>query len=184
ISIRQDVTEKRAARDELERRARQQRALAELGQRALSGADLADLMQESARVTAAVLDVDFVSVLNLGPDHQSFVLQAGWGWPEGTVGHFEIANEPSNQAGFTVRSGEPVVSDDLQGETRFRPIPILMEYGVSSSLGVQIDYGEVMFGILSVHAISRRQYSHSDIAFLQGVANVLAAAIRQRRFEM
>ena len=58
-----------------------QETVAVLGQIALASSDLQDLMSQSARRLAEVLEIDFVEVLELEGDGKSLILRAGHGWP-------------------------------------------------------------------------------------------------------
>jgi len=179
----QDVTERREARQELERRARQQAALARLGQGALENPEPSRVIRQGVEAVRETLGVRFVNVLYRRPDRMSFVLESGLGWPAGVVEAYETPNDPGGMAGFVLRSDEPVISSDLAGEVRFEPPRLLLEQGVVSSAAVRIDHGRETFGILSAHATVPRDYDCTDVAFMEGIANVLAAAIRQRRYE-
>ena len=186
IAIKQDVTEKRAVREALELRAQQQAALAELGQAALSDDDPTSLMQRAVDVIAQVLEVEFVSVLYLEPGGEKggekFVVQAGRGWREGVVGSLAIDADSATMSKYVIASGDPVISPDIRFEERFPPPAVLLEHGVRSSVAVPIDYGRETFGILGAHTATAGEHDPTDVAFMQGVANVLAASFRQRRY--
>jgi PAS domain S-box-containing protein len=73
----QDVTDRKEAEHELERRARQQAAIASLGRRALAGADLESLIAAALKTTAETLEVDHVRVIELRSVDRAFMLHAG-----------------------------------------------------------------------------------------------------------
>src|SRR5256712_12804180 len=60
--------------------ARQQDAVAHLGQQALAGAPVRDLMDAAVTLAARVLDVEFGSVLELRPASRTLLPRAGEGW--------------------------------------------------------------------------------------------------------
>ena len=182
IAIKQDVTEKRAVREALELRAQQQAALAELGQAALSDDDLSSLMQRAVDDVAEVLGVEFVNVLYLAPGRDMFVLEAGRGWREGVVGHLEVSADTATMAAYVIDRAGPVISADIPAETRFPPPALLLDHGVRGSVAVPIEYGRETFGILGAHSSAPGERDPTDVAFMQGVANVLAASLRHRRF--
>ena len=166
-----------------EARARQQAAVAELGQRALAGADLLPLMDEAAHAVTATLDVEYCKVLELLPDGQALLLRAGVGWREGLVGHATVGAGAESQAGYILLSSEPVIVEDLATETRFRAAPLLREHHVVSGMSVIIHGWERPFGVLGAHTATRRTFTQDDINFLQSVANVLALALERKRAE-
>jgi PAS domain S-box-containing protein len=168
---------------ELRARARQQAAVAELGQRALAGPDLDSLMSEALAVVAQTVDVEYCSVLELLPDGQTLRLRAGVGWAEGEVGRATVDAGPASPAGYALLSGEPVTTEDLGTETRFAVPAILRDHGVVSSLVVVIRGRDRPFGALSAHATRRRHFTSDDVQFVGSVANVLASALERRRAE-
>ena len=101
--------ERAAAIADLEKRALQQNAVAELSQHALEGRDLATLLDDAVALVPQILDVKFCKVLELMPDGQNLWLRAGAGWKPGFVGK---ATEPAgaeSHAGFTLLPHAPVI---------------------------------------------------------------------------
>ncbi|MGH7268550.1 MAG: GAF domain-containing protein, partial [Candidatus Rokuibacteriota bacterium] len=145
---------------EVRGRARQQAAIAELGQLALTGAAPPTLMDEAIGVVVQTLDVEYGAVFERLPDQAALVLRAGRGWAAGTVGR---ANVPGSAAGVQAA--------------------LLREHGVTSGLTVPIPGGEDVFGVLAAYSTHPRAFGGDDRAFLQSVANVLATAIERRRAE-
>lgn len=180
VAIRQDVTEKQQTMLELQRRALKQQALARLSQAALRTDDQDLLMEQAVEAVAEVLGIDIVNVLRLDEKREHFTLWAGFGWDHGGV--FIVPNTSETQAGFVLRSPEPIISTDLRAESRFRPSSTLLEQGITTSAAVLIDYGEEPYGILSAHSRTNREFTPTQVAFLHNVAHVLAAAIRQRNY--
>src|SRR5512138_2820410 len=72
--------------DRLQIRERQQAAVAELGQRALGGIDLQELMYETASSLATTLEVENTKILELLPSGDALLLRAGVGWKDGLIG--------------------------------------------------------------------------------------------------
>src|SRR5256885_2478699 len=68
----------------LQATARQQEAVAHLGQQALAGAPVRDLMDAAVGLAARVLEVEFGSVLEFRPESRTLVLRAGVGWGDGS----------------------------------------------------------------------------------------------------
>jgi PAS domain S-box-containing protein len=164
-------------------RAKQQEAVAELGQRALSGMPLQELMNEAAVVVAAVLNNEFCKILETLPGGEQMLLRAGVGWRVGLIGKELVEAGPNSQAGYTLLSREPVVMEDLRTESRFRGSSILREHGVASGLSCVIQGAGEPFGVLGTHSSRRRVYSQDDVNFIRSVANVLGEAIWRQRNE-
>ena len=168
---------------ELAARLRQQAVVAELGQRALDGMPLQDLLGYAVEATAQALNVDLCKVLKHLPEQDVFVLKAGVGWAEGLVGAARVGAGSDSQAGFTLLSDEPVVVEDLRTETRFSGPPLLVDHGVVSGISVLLKVDGAPFGVMGVHTAQPREFQQDDVNFLQAVANVLAAAIERRQVD-
>jgi signal transduction histidine kinase len=169
--------------EELRTRARQQAAVVDLGQLALAGAALSALAGEAAALVAATLDVEYTNVLELLTDGETMLLRAGVGWKDGLVGQATVGADLESQAGYTLASAGPVISEDLAEETRFSGPPLLVDHGVVSGMTVLIRGEELPYGVLGAHTTMHRTFSADDIHFLQAMANVLAEAFKGRRVE-
>ena len=163
--------------EQLRATARQQEAVAHLGQQALAGTPVADLEQAAVAIVARILDVEFTSVLEFRPESRTLLLRAGVGWSEGSVGRAVVPADADSHAGYVLRSSGAVVVEDLASDTRFGSAPLLAQHGVASSLSVVVHGKERPFGVLGVHTARRREFTIHDTHFLQAVANVLATTV-------
>jgi len=183
IAIAAVVSERKRIEETLKVRARQQAAVAALGQRSLIIADLPILMNEAVVLVAQTLDVEYCKVLELLPDSTILLLRAGTGWKEGMVGQATVSAGKESQAGYTLLSKEPVIVENLRTEQRFIGMPLLHDHGVVSGMSVIISGQTKPFGVLGTHTIRQRIFTLDDIHFLQAVANVLATAIKHQQAE-
>ena len=177
------ATNARRAEERLQARERQQAAVAELGQKALSTSDLPSLMNEAVELVARTLDLEYAKVLELLPGGDRLLLVAGVGWKEGYAGNATVDAGADLQAGYTLMSHQPVVVEDLSTESRFRGSALLQEHGVVSGVSVIIHGDGGPYGVLEAHSTQQRHFNQDDVSFVQAVANVLASAVRQRRIE-
>jgi signal transduction protein with GAF and PtsI domain len=168
---------------ELAVRARQQAAVAYLGQRALSGIALQALMDETVELTALTLGAEYSHIFQMLPEGDRLLLVAGVGWKEGTVGMATVSAGLDTQAGYTLAATEPVLVEDLSLETRFSEPASLAEPGLVSGMSVTIQGRPQPYGVLGVYTAQRRIYSRDDVNFLLSVANTLAAAIDRKQVE-
>ncbi len=181
LGVVRDITERKLAEKALAERSRQQAAVALLGMRALGTGSWQGLMEETTRVVAQTLGMEFCKVLELLPDRQTLLLRAGVGWKEGLVGRATVGAELHSQAGYTLRSRQPVVMPDVRAETRFSEPPLLHDHGVVSGMSVVIGDPEKPFGVLGVHTAQRRLFDQDDVNFLQAVANLLGEVVERTR---
>ncbi|MCA1738349.1 MAG: PAS domain S-box protein [Actinobacteria bacterium] len=138
VNVLVDISDRKRAQEEMETRARQQAAVAELGRRALTEPDLSALMDEAVEVVAHTLGVEYCKILKLLPEGDDLLLCAGVGWDEGLVGRAKVSAGLDSQAGYTLFTDEPVVVEDLNTESRFSGPPLLREHGVVSGMSTII----------------------------------------------
>ena len=165
------------------RAARQQEAVAHLGQQALAGAPVAELSDAAVALAARALELEFASLLELRPESRTLLLRAGLGWRAGAVGRTILPADADSHEGYVLRSNGQVVVEDLTSERRFGSSPLLTPHGVVSSLSVLVHGKDRPFGILGAHTPHRREFTIHDAHFLQAIANVLATAIDRARTE-
>jgi PAS domain S-box-containing protein len=174
--------------EELAYRLRQQEFLAGFGLFALQAMDLDTLLQEACRIGANGLGGELSKVLEYRPEEDNFFLRAGIGWRPGVIGHAHAAADLGSAAGYCFRTGEAVLSSHLgapaaEGEDRFRASPIMVEHGVRRAINVPIRGRDWSFGVLEIDSPQESKFTQADIAFLQGVANVLSVAMERVRVE-
>jgi PAS domain S-box-containing protein len=172
----------RGVEEELRTRARQQAAVAELGQRALAGIGLEQLLQEAAGVAARELGTQLVSLVELTDDQKGLLVRAGSGWPEGVVGAVMPVGEDA-LAAYALGGHGPVICGDFSTERRFRPSQAQRQLGVVSAMAAPIGAWGHHFGVLSASSTTPRHFSTDDANFAQAVANVVGAAVERVRAE-
>jgi len=180
---RERETSRRQIETEQRTRAAQQAAVAELGQLALTGADVASVMDHATRLVTQTLGAEFCQILEPSADAHALVLKAGVGWNPRTIGHSLSSSPLDSQAGYTLLSNEPVVVEDLRTERRFRAATFLAEHGVVSGVTVLVRGRDKPLDVLGVHSSRPRAFTRSDINFVQAVANVLTSAIERKSDE-
>jgi|FEC22Drversion2_1045045.scaffolds.fasta_scaffold02199_2 two-component sensor histidine kinase len=167
---------------ELGLRLRQQELVAAFSCFALESDDLQAILDEASRTAANGLQVRLAKVLQFLPAEGEFLVRAGTGWKPGVVGHARIGGDKESPAGYAFCTGEPVLANDLGSEPRFRTPQLLRDHGVKSAINVLVT-DDQRFGVLEVDSTNRDEFSTSDLAFLQALANTLSAAIRARERE-
>ncbi|MGM0587403.1 MAG: PAS domain S-box protein [Bacteroidota bacterium] len=174
-----DITEMRLAENQARMRARQQQLIAELGIYAMQELDLQSVLNRTTREVTQLLDVEYCKVLELQPDKDRLLLKAGVGWKKGYVGHAIVQAQERSQAGYTLRSAQPVIVENLDEEERFQGPQLLTEHNVVSGMSTIIHGYEGPYGILGAHCTQQRTFSDDDIHFLQSIANLIAATVER-----
>ena len=162
---------------------RQQTALARFGELALKSNDLDEILAEACRLVGEALGTDLAKVVELQKDGQTLWVRAGVGWKPGVVGHVLLEVEDHISEGHALKTGEAVISANIDEEDRFEYAPFLKENGVKAMANVLIIGADDQppFGILQVDSREPRQFADRDITFLRGYANLLAAAVARLR---
>jgi two-component system cell cycle sensor histidine kinase/response regulator CckA len=177
------VEESSRAEHQLRAAARQQEAVAHLGQQALAGAASGDLFRTAATLLAHGLDIAFSELLELRPQHRSLVMRGGQGWGEGTVNGTIVAADPGTLAGYALTSPSPVVVEDVASETRFTVPPHLEQHGILCGLCVVVQGRDRPWGVLGAYSAQPREFTGPDVLFVQALAHVLATAVERTRIE-
>ena len=162
---------------------RQQMILARFGERALKSDDLDDILTEACRLVGEALGTELAKVVELGADGQTLLVRAGVGWKPGVVGEVKVSLTDALSESHALKTGEPMISPDIDRETRFDYPPFLVDNGVKAVANVVILGGKDQppFGVLQVDSRQPRAFSDSDTNFLRNYANLLAAAVARLR---
>lgn len=171
-------------RQALEYRLHQQSLISTLGLYALApDHDFAEVAQKACEIAADGVRSRMAKVLRYRRDDDDFVVYAGVGWHEGVVGQATVGAGPGSPAGYAFHIGEPVVSNHLADEDRFRTPQVLVDHGVARAINVIIQGRGDPFGVLEADATDGQRFDDDDTAFLQSLANVLASALERRQAE-
>ncbi len=184
IGLCHDVSEQVKLQEETRSRARQQAALAQLGERALVESDIERLLNDVVSTIALTLAVDFVEVLELLPGNTDLLLRAGFGWKAGCIGAIVTSREDQNYARHILDSVAPIVVADFPSETRFTVPQYLVDHRCVSGMSTMIAGRDGRaFGILGVCTNKPHAFSAQDTSFLAAIGYLVAGAIQRRQLE-
>jgi two-component system, sensor histidine kinase PdtaS len=172
------------SRDELRYRLKQQSLLGEFGRFAMQTRDFRKILQRATELCASGLQAPFAKVLEYEPDQKRLMVRAGVGWPHGTIDIVSVAADIGSPAGYAYRTGESVISNHLEAETRFRTPQLLAENGIRRAVNVLIEKGgegKAYFGVLEVDSADPGQFDQGDADFLAGFAGLLGVAIERQQ---
>ena len=178
-----DLAEQRVAPErELIVRLEQQELVAAFGLFALRAPGIERVFDQACQIAARGLSTQFAKILAYRAETQDFLLRSGVGWNPGIVGHAVVGADLASPAGFALRTKMPVVSNQLSQEARFRTPAVLAEHGIHRAINVIIaDDAGLPFGVLEADSSDRSQFTSHDIAFMQALANVVAASLERQR---
>ena len=168
-----DVSSEREATEQAQRRARQQAAVAAIGQRALEGVAFEDLLEDAVTAIHDTLGIEQCGAVEYGPGVA--IVRVARAYPVGT----ELADNGTTLVGYARETGGPVLVDDVSTETRFEPLSRNhRQEGVASTIAVPIPAPDGHFyGALVAAAPTVRFFEADDIAMFQALANVLAGSL-------
>ena len=179
-SVSSPVASTAATRQELPYRLRQQSLLGEFGRTALQTRDIGQILQRATELCAQGLETPFAKVLEYMPEEKRLLVSAGVGWAPETIGQVSLGVDLESPAGYAFHTGQIVISNHLQEETRFRTPKLLSEHGIKRAINVLIargGEGNLPFGVLEVDSADSGQFDLADADFLAGFAGLLGIAI-------
>ena len=175
-----DASERGERERELHADARRRSAVLDLGQLALEGMGLQQLLSQSVSLAAEELGVDSCEVWERDDERGVLTLRArstGMTDPPET-----IPLSTANQPGYTLLRGQgAVVVEDFRREGRFHPAEASEGTFVQSAISARIGGGGAGFGALVVQSQALRRFELSDISLVESLAQLLGAAIERVR---
>jgi diguanylate cyclase (GGDEF)-like protein/PAS domain S-box-containing protein len=168
-----DDTRRRATLDALQQRLGEQAVITLLGERALAGLPLDDLIDEAVAAMAQILETEMAAYGQLAPDRATVTVRSSLGWPDGVDGSvLPISDAMRGTMGETV-----VLDTALRGDFA----ELLDHAGCVSGIAVLVGDPKDPLGILGAGARHKRRFGDADHNFVRAVAHVLAGAIERRR---
>lgn len=165
------------SRDELAYRLRQQGLFADFGLFALRANSLEKTLQKGTEVAAEALGVELCKFLRYRSRQDDLLVVAGVGWRDGVVGSATLRADLGSPSGYAFKTNRPTLSNDLQGESRFRTPALLQEHGVRGALNVPVEIDGTLYGVLEVDSRNFGRFSEADIVLLQGLSHTLAIVL-------
>ena len=162
---------------------RYESTLVTFGELALRSDDLDEILTEACRLVGGALGTDLAKVMELQQDGETLLVRSGVGWKPGVVGVVTIRAADDTSEGHALKTGEPMISPDIDLETRFAYPSFLTDNGVKAVANVLIIGGKDRspFGVLQIDSRTTRAFTEDDTAFLRSYANILAAAVDRLR---
>ena len=171
------------AADELEYRLRQQSILADFGIEALRARDLEPMLQRATELCGEGMRSKYCKFLEYRPERDTLLVRAGIGWAPGVVGSTEMRTDLGSPAGFALETGQPVISNHLENEQRFRTPEFMAQHNIRRAINVLVETSGKRFGVLEVDSPDEGKFEPADFAFMQGFANLIGVAIERQQAE-
>lgn len=161
----------------------QQQVLAEFGAFALQADELDEILTQACVLIERALGTELSKVLEIQPSGDALLVRAGVGWGPHIVGEHLVANDHRLSDGYTLSTGNSVVSPDRSHEQRFDYPQFMADHGVEAFIDVIIPGPEAdaPYGLLEVDSRTPRNFDGHDVAFLQSYANLIGGAVTRIR---
>jgi PAS domain S-box-containing protein len=177
-----DISEQKELEEKLRIKEKQNDVLHKIGKMALGHECLQTFMDESVKLIASILELEYCKIMELLPDGK-FLIRAGTGWKSEFVGKQVVKGGIGSQAGYTLLRKEPLIVEDFEVENRFKKPEILKIHGVGSGASVIIGSMEKIYGVLVVNSTKKRKFTPDDTYFLNSVAFLIAQVIERKKAE-
>ena len=178
-----DVTRLRDVERQLVLHARQQQAVARLGQLGLRHRDLDTLIDEVVTTVAATLELELCAVWQLRPGEQALNLVSSTGFHSSLPRRASMSAATGTRAAYVLSTQKPVVVENLGTETRFAREKLLLDNGVVSGVSLIIEGPEQPFGMLGAHSRKERDFNADEVNFLVAISNLVSAAVDRHHEE-
>lgn len=167
---------------EVAARKRQETAIAELGQAALTGIDGLVLLGQACALVESALEMCHCRALELTPGGR-LVVRASIGSDPSLTNCPDDADEDESIGMFVVLSDAPVTFMTAADETRFKCSHIRDAHNVACGAGVTIrnQYGRL--GVLLAYSSRERTFPDYQLSFLRSVADIVGQALARGRTE-
>ena len=169
-------------RAELEARNRQEIAIAELGQAALTGVDPLILLGQACALVELTLRVSHCRALEVTPGGR-MIVRAALGANDTFLRCTRDSDEDDSIGMVTLLADAPFTFGNLAEETRFKATHLHAEHGIRSGAGVVIRTQYGAFGVILAYANEERTFTDYELAFLRATANIAGEAIARARTE-
>ena len=104
---------------------------------------------------------------------------AGIGWQEGMVGS-TVSATATTPAGRSLRTGKPVIVEDIRDDARFGSDEILQRHRVVSLINVPIKTDGSVYGSLEIDS-DAKPFSADDLPFLQAIAHLTGLSLMRNQ---
>ncbi|HYI09019.1 MAG TPA: EAL domain-containing protein [Thermoanaerobaculia bacterium] len=181
---RRDPREEEIARmrAELQARHRQETAIAELGQAALTGVDPLILIGQACALVELTLQVSHCRALETGPGGQ-MIVRAALGANDSFARCSHDADEDESLGMVTLLADGPFAFGRLDEESRFNASHLRNFHGIRSGAGVIIRTQHGPYGVILAYSNEERTFADYELAYLLSTANILGEAISRARTE-
>ncbi len=176
-----DITDQKLVERQLARQSDQQAAVARLGEMALRGVVVDELLGASCRALNDLLGADAVLAWQVSADRTTRELRAACGAASAGLPLDASPVVPGSPAARALLTGEPAIVQNWAEETEWAAGLPIKQMGIMSNIIVPIADQPYAWGLIGVYSETPHAFTERDINFVVAVANILAEAIEQQQ---
>ncbi|HEX9985258.1 MAG TPA: EAL domain-containing protein [Thermoanaerobaculia bacterium] len=182
VVLPEETAELARLRAEIAARNRQEIAIAELGQAALTGVDTMMLLGQACALVEMTLGVGHCRVLEIASGGK-MIVRGAIGTNETFAKCRRDSDEDESIAMVTLLGDDVLTFSDLETETRFKSSHLRQYHGVRCGVGVIIRTQYGPYGVLLAYSSDERTFADYELGFLRSTANILGEAVASSRTE-
>jgi two-component system, chemotaxis family, CheB/CheR fusion protein len=167
--------------EEILKKQKQQESLTSLGLYALERLDLPSIMHRATQQVCMILEADYALLYTVNQKNLSLHLSAYTGWTIEEEKLKEIEKNEKWDAGYALRSKEPVVVNDYKKEDRFRRSPLVKELDIECGCHVKIRGYNDVYGVMSIYSGDKSEFSQDDLNYVQIVTSLIGFSIERKK---
>ena len=177
IGIIRDITIRKNAESEINRKISQQTAISEFSKEIIIEQDLSKILQKAAKLVAEYLNADFSEIWKFKKEQSELILIAGYGWKPELLGNFSISSSNKIQLGYNIYIEPEVIVMDSEKENRFGIPDLFNDNDCCSGMSTTINSKAETFGVLAVQKKESHSFSQTDLQFLKSISSLLSTKL-------
>lgn len=162
--------------DRERKRARQLAAVSEVGRKIVSILNLDAMLDEVVDLVSEQFAYPHVHVFTVDAAQGEVVYRAGTAPADAVSSHLRFRLEDEGIVPWVARTGEPLVVNDVQADSRYRAIPNIGD--IRSELALPLRFGKQILGVFDLQSQERDAFDPEDLPVLQALADQIAVAVR------
>ncbi len=162
--------------DRERKRARQLAAVSEVGRKIVSILNLDALLDEVVDLVSERFNYPHVHVFTVDAAQGEVVYRAGTAQADAVAGQLRFRLEDEGIVPWAARTGEPLVVNDVQADSRYRAGPRIGD--IRSELAVPLRFGKQILGVFDLQSPEPNAFDPEDLPVLQALADQIAVAVR------
>ncbi|TMD58297.1 MAG: GAF domain-containing protein [Chloroflexi bacterium] len=167
---------------EVERKLKELSFLHEVAQVASSTLDWDEMLRQIIDRTTTAMEAQVCSLYLLDKREGVLTLAASNGLNRRAIGRAKMVIG-EGITGWVAKARVPLASRDVRSEPRFKWVPGVDEDRFTSMLSAPLVAGDETVGVINIQTVRPRDFTPSEIEYLQTIANQLAGIIQKSRLQ-